>query len=62
MVDDEDPYTGKLWYYCLCGRLCSGWGNNPDPLKDEGRCCDQCNTEKVIPARIALMQGAENEL
>jgi hypothetical protein len=29
-------------------------GNNAQPVKD-GRCCDQCNTEIVLPARIALL-------
>lgn len=29
-------------------------GNNAEPLKD-GRCCDVCNTTKVIPERIKRM-------
>jgi hypothetical protein len=45
---------------CLCGKPCEPWhaeptgyGNNPDPLGFEGdRCCNDCNTEFVIPARI----------
>ena len=40
----------------LCGKVCQGWGNNPYPLCDkddyESRCCDDCNMDKVIPARI----------
>lgn len=36
----------------LCGRLFIGWGNNPQPLADNGKCCDICNTLKVIPQRI----------
>ena len=28
------------------------YGNNPHPLADEGRCCDDCNMFKVIPARM----------
>lgn len=42
---------------CLCNQEIeveiSGWdeGNNALPLKD-GRCCDECNNAKVIPARI----------
>ena len=27
-------------------------GNNAEPFKN-GRCCDTCNTEKVIPLRIS---------
>ena len=41
---------------CLCGGEYTRWGNNPYPLcnKDDysSRCCDKCDTEKVIPARI----------
>lgn len=38
---------------CLCGKDFEGYGNNPEPLADKGSCCDRCNAEKVIPARIA---------
>lgn len=39
---------------CLCGKVCTGYGNNPYPLAlGHNRCCDVCNTEKVIPARIS---------
>lgn len=40
---------------CLCGKKVVGYGNNPWPLvKDiKSRCCDQCNTTKVVPARIS---------
>ncbi len=37
---------------CICGRKFTGYGNNPEPLKTEGVCCDECN-EKVIEARIS---------
>ena len=39
---------------CICGKKCTGWGNNPWPVKDgeNDRCCDDCNTEYVVPARI----------
>jgi hypothetical protein len=37
----------------LCGEPFIGMGNNPEPLKnDQERCCDDCNLNKVIPARI----------
>ena len=50
---------------CLCGDPCEpwipdhpGWGHNPDPYGKAGdRCCTNCNTDKVIPARIRRMQG-----
>lgn len=50
---------------CLCGTECKlwhdgaeGWGNNPWPLaEDPDRCCDDCNWEKVIPARLAQVNA-----
>lgn len=41
---------------CLCGKEFVGYGNSAWPLNDNGRCCDECNTSKVIPARLALMK------
>ena len=40
---------------CLCGGEFEGHGNNPAPAKEEGSCCDRCNAEKVIPARLAAL-------
>ena len=37
---------------CICGKRFKGYGHNPDPLKKEGRCCDECNETVVITARI----------
>jgi hypothetical protein len=31
-----------------------GFGNNAYPVND-GRCCDDCNSTTVIPARIRAM-------
>lgn len=42
----------------LCGKEFDGWGNNAWPIKD-GICCDKCNAEKVIPARIAKLYKKE---
>jgi hypothetical protein len=32
------------------------WGNNPDPLGggEHDRCCDECNTSRVCPARSGM--------
>lgn len=38
---------------CICGGIFEGFGNNPSPYKNEGRCCDDCNLRFVIPCRIA---------
>ena len=48
---------------CLCTDFFEGWGNNPDPVRDtEGEyfnedeeCCNECNTNKVMPARFKEM-------
>ena len=39
---------------CICEKICYGYGNNPYPIsKDQDDvCCDNCNTTKVIPARV----------
>lgn len=36
---------------CICGKPIEGFGNNPFPIKKEGRCCDDCNLS-VIRERI----------
>lgn len=40
-------------YCCICGEELEGYGNNPYPVKKEGKCCDACNMKFVIPARIS---------
>lgn len=46
---------------CICGEPIEGYGNNPFPVKTEGDCCDKCNAEVVIPARIEKMKAAASE-
>lgn len=41
----------------LCGKPYIGYGNNPEPLANKGKCCDLCNTTKVIPERVRIAQG-----
>ncbi len=40
----------------ICGKLFTGFGNNPDPVKSKGRCCDSCNAVHVIPLRLAIFR------
>ena len=40
---------------CICGKDFIGFGNNPYPVKDKGTCCDQCNSEVVIPKRLEVL-------
>lgn len=39
---------------CLCLDEITGHGHNAAPVND-GRCCDDCNTYVVIPARVKAM-------
>lgn len=53
IAEDEERKTGPC---CLCDKQYENWGNNPYPLchEDDGdsRCCEACNTNKVLPARM----------
>lgn len=53
--------TGKC---CICGKELNGYGNNPEPVEpyEAGLCCDECNAEKVIPARRKFIHDVEAEL
>ena len=46
MVKEEEQVC------CICGKKFKGYGNNPEPVKSEGRCCNKCNDTIVIKARI----------
>ena len=37
---------------CICGGPLGDYGNNPDPICKEGECCEHCNSNFVVPARI----------
>lgn len=57
-------YTGAPHFKCsICGQFFAGYGNNPYPVtKEEGdRCCDACNSEQVIPARIRGLMHKEGK-
>ena len=41
---------------CICGKRFKGYGHDPDPIKKEGRCCDECNL-KVIEEREKELSG-----
>jgi len=46
----------------ICGKKIDGYGNNAMPLK-KGRCCDECNITKVIPARFKeINEVIKNEI
>ena len=37
----------------------SGWTgvHNPWPIQDKGRCCNDCNNELIVPARLIMALG-----
>lgn len=42
----------------ICGKPIIGYGNNAAPVAD-GKCCDQCNQNVVIPARLKELQNSK---
>lgn len=44
----------------ICGEPITGYGNNAEPVK-HGRCCDKCNQEVVIPARLKQLSLKEDK-
>ena len=53
-IQDYD-WGDNSWKCCLCdAEFIGGYGNNPDPVvvKHDARCCNACNTNIVIPARL----------
>lgn len=44
---------------CICEKPITDYGNNPQPIKKEGRCCDQCNMTIVIPSRMKYLHDYE---
>jgi len=44
----------------ICAETITGYGNNAMPIND-GRCCDECNSTKVIPARLAKIESDDED-
>lgn len=62
--DDVNAYGEKLhegkvseFVCCICGEEVEGYGNNPSPVKEDGKCCDACNRKFVIPARLVSQES-----
>ena len=49
------PLIHKKYNCVLCGKRVKGYGHNPYPIKDKGRCCNDCNS-KVIEERIKSLR------
>ena len=61
MTHVKHPKNGEQLDCCICGKPIEeehGWtlGHNADPLDTgHGRCCDECNYTRVIPARFSRL-------
>ena len=47
---------------CICGQVFVGYGNDPWPVRMEGQCCNDCNMDQVIPARMLMLKEHEHEM
>ena len=45
---------------CICGKKFKGYGNNPFPVVNNGRCCDKCNSNVVIPAKMQFGKKSDD--
>jgi len=55
------PLMSDVRACSICGEPYSGDGNAAQPLMD-GRCCDRCSLEYVIPERLEQLRAAERAL
>lgn len=46
----------------ICRIDIEGHGNNPSPVKEEGKCCDTCNSLIVLPHRLRAAGMSEDEI
>lgn len=47
---------------CICKNIYEGYGHNPYPYKDNGRCCDECNFRYVIRERLKRLTNNLKEM
>lgn len=52
-------YQEPAFVCCFCGKFIPGYGNNPWPENKQSgaQCCDECNLDIVIPARLEEMNN-----
>lgn len=46
----------KTFLCDVCGEFTIGCGNSAEPVVKDGRCCDRCNKEVVIPKRLEELE------
>ena len=49
---NANPYPYRKQECCICHKSFYGYGNNPAPIANGGRCCDDCNRKVVMPTRL----------
>lgn len=59
VVSNREQEEQDVKVCCICGELFDGLGHNPWPYETEGRCCDACNYNIVVPRRIANFRNSE---
>lgn len=52
VMRDQDA-TDETYQCVICKGTFKGWGNNPFPVREDGRCCDDCNQNVVVKARLS---------
>ena len=55
----ESLHEAKEEICCICGEPIESYGNNPEPYKHNGVCCDACNMKFVIPARLDQLSNKD---
>ncbi len=55
VIPGEDEFE-EVTLCALCHKEIKGYPNNGEPLV-EGKVCERCNNEKVIPYRLKLHKG-----
>ena len=46
----------------ICGKEAGEYGNNPAPITEVGRCCDECNGRLVVPLRLCASSVGISEV
>lgn len=56
-----EEISKEKYVCCICNKEFYGYGNNPYPVKEDGRCCSECNMKYVIPARMEEYLNDKNK-
>lgn len=57
MVKQKISDQGDHYTCSICRKECVGFSNNAWPVNN-GRCCNQCNADRVIPMRLSQLYAA----